>query len=674
MLARIGTILGSIRGQLTLSFVVIGIAPLLLVLWLAHDMASDGIERLAADRLAVIAQERAKAIERIAAEHVRGVDAIVFAPGFVAAARNCAKPVAENDDFAQAEVESARLRAYRFLAPFADAYGFRDVLLISPQGRVMFSLAKPAAIGTSLNDASWKGSSLVTAFAEVSTLVQSQVTPSRPGDPGARNDIWAVGPLLEDNTLVGIIAGEIVPDVFVDVLADRSQLGTTGEVIAAARVDDSHFLLTSPTRHDSSAAFRGRVGVSDPLGERLKRAAEGSEGEGFSAGDDGSDVVAAWTYAPSLRWSITAEQDVQEAFAPVAKLRDAAAIAVAGVFVSVVGFALGLARRIARPLGQAASASRRMAQGDLTSPVEVRGRGETRELLAAVRQTNLDLAALLGRIRASTNSIAAASGNVRRVAQGQQETSRDFGASSAQIAAATNEMSATSRELAATVTQLSRTAAVAAQAAGEGRGALHGLTESMERLDAGSSGVASRFAALSQKAAQIDAVVAAITKVANQTNLLAVNAGIEAEKAGEVGLGFQVVAREIDRLATQAATSALEIEAMVASMQEAVAQGVRELGQFAHTVDAGCTTARGANERLSQVLRQVEELQVSFEHVAQAVRSQSEGVSQVNDAMATLTQGARRTSDAASASARSSEDLDLAAKGLEEEVARFRLP
>src|SRR6202035_4467505 len=110
----------------------------------------------------------------------------------------------------------------------------------------------------------------------------------------------------------------------------------------------------------------------------------------------------------------------------------------------------------------------------------------------------------------------------------------------------------------------------------KGRLGLKGMETSMQNLSASSDSISSKLTTIRAKAARINSVVTAITKVADQTNMLSLNASIEAEKAGEAGVGFAVVAREIRRLADQSAQSTLDIEQIVEEMQEAVASGVSE--------------------------------------------------------------------------------------------------
>lgn len=156
-----------------------------------------------------------------------------------------------------------------------------------------------------------------------------------------------------------------------------------------------------------------------------------------------------------------------------------------------------------------------------------------------------------------------------------------------------------------------------------------------------------------------------ITKVADQTNLLSVNAAIEAEKAGEYGLGFLVVAREIRRLADQSAVATLDIEQMVRQMQSAVSTGVMEMDKFTEQVRHGVRSVAHVNGQLGQIIEQVQELSGRIESVSEGMSSQSQGAAQISDAMTQLTDGARQT-------AASLREFNSATEGLREVVASLR--
>jgi methyl-accepting chemotaxis protein WspA len=142
-------------------------------------------------------------------------------------------------------------------------------------------------------------------------------------------------------------------------------------------------------------------------------------------------------------------------------------------------------------------------------------------------------------------------------------------------------------------------------------------------------------------------VVTTITKVADQTNLLSINAAIEAEKAGEAGRGFLVVAREIRRLADQTAVATLDIEQMVRQMQAAVSSGVMEMDKFREDVRNGIGQTSTISEQMSQILDQVHSLTQQFHNVREAVSQQSLGAQQIDDAMSQLVGGVRHVAGAA---------------------------
>jgi methyl-accepting chemotaxis protein len=167
----------------------------------------------------------------------------------------------------------------------------------------------------------------------------------------------------------------------------------------------------------------------------------------------------------------------------------------------------------------------------------------------------------------------------------------------------------------------------------------------MQALSSASDSISGKLGTIRSKAARINSVVTAITKVADQTNLLSLNASIEAEKAGEAGAGFAVVAREIRRLADQSAVATLDIEQIVEEMQEAVASGVAEMQGFADAVQGGIGAAEAIQGQFGEIIERVESIAPRYETVQQGMQNQSVGAKQISDAMWQLTETARQTSD-----------------------------
>ena len=276
---------------------------------------------------------------------------------------------------------------------------------------------------------------------------------------------------------------------------------------------------------------------------------------------------------------------------------------------------------------------------------------------------------LVSRLQRSSVALMSTATQIAATSKEQQTTVNSYSASTTEIAAAVKEISATSQELQSTLEQVSGVAANAASLAENGRSGLDEMDVTMRQLSGATSSISAKLAVIREKANDINLVVTTITKVADQTNLLSVNAAIEAEKAGEYGLGFLVVAREIRRLADQSAVATLDIEQMVRHMQAAVSAGVMEMDKFTEQVRHGVDAVGTINLQLGQIIEQVQEVNGRVESLNEGMRSQSQGASQISDAMTQLTDGARQTAASLKEFNSATESLREVVSGLREELA-----
>ncbi|SNT14850.1 Methyl-accepting chemotaxis protein [Granulicella rosea] len=255
----------------------------------------------------------------------------------------------------------------------------------------------------------------------------------------------------------------------------------------------------------------------------------------------------------------------------------------------------------------------------------------------------------------------------------QQANVATFMASSNQIASAVKEISATSQELLRAMVEIADAAEKTSGLAREGRQGLRGMETSMQVLSNVTGSISSKLTAIRMKAARINSVVTTITKVADQTNLLSLNAAIEAEKAGEAGAGFAVVAREIRRLADQSAIATLDIERMVEEMQEAVTGGVEEMRDLAGAVKGGNDAAEAIRGQFGEIIERVESIAPRYETVHQGMQNQSEGAQQISEAMWQLTETARQTSDSVNDLNDVSRQLHEAVRVLKERIFKMEV-
>lgn len=228
----------------------------------------------------------------------------------------------------------------------------------------------------------------------------------------------------------------------------------------------------------------------------------------------------------------------------------------------------------------------------------------------------------------------------------QLNAATSFNVSSTEVATAVKEISSTSQELLRAMEELSQEAARASEIAREGSTVLAGFGASIELLERAGQTISSSLTAIREKAGKINAVTAAVTKVADQTNLLSLNAAIEAEKAGEAGAGFGVVAREIRRLADQSARASQEIEQTIREMQDAVGAGGDEVRALTDAVEKSTEVSELVRAQFSEIIARVEAMTPRYEMVHLGMQNQSEGAQQISEAMWQLTETASQTTDA----------------------------
>jgi methyl-accepting chemotaxis protein WspA len=250
----------------------------------------------------------------------------------------------------------------------------------------------------------------------------------------------------------------------------------------------------------------------------------------------------------------------------------------------------------------------------------------------------------------------------------------------AEQAASTTEVTATSREISATADDLVRTMDGVGSSLNQtihmaegGRSDLTNMEGAMRGLATATASISGKLGTINDRANKISNVVTVINKISDQTNLLSLNAAIEAEKAGEFGRGFSVVAREISRLADQTAIATQDIEHVVKEMQTSVSAGVMEMDKFADEVRRGVGTVVTISNQLGRIIDQVREHGPQFATVKEGMHAQSVGAQQISEAMSQLAVAADQTRESLHEFKLATEQLNEAIMGLQSEVARFRI-
>lgn len=342
---------------------------------------------------------------------------------------------------------------------------------------------------------------------------------------------------------------------------------------------------------------------------------------------------------------------------------------------------------IARPISFLTDVAGRVAKGDLGGALSMAdhtvchkkparfeladAKDETGELYRAIMAMIENLKGLIGEVKQSSGNVLDSASEISGTARLQEGTVQDFGSSTNEIAAAVKEITTTAQELTGTMSNVSDNARKTGEAAGQSRGYLDKMQTGAEELSLATHSISDKLSVITERAANINNIVTTIAKVADQTNLLSLNAAIEAEKAGEFGLGFAVVAREIRRLADQTAVATLDIEQMVREMQSSVNAGVMEMDKFHQAVRGSVDDISRLGQSLENIITQVQGLAPRFNTVKEGMQAQATGASQIAEAVSQLNIAAQQTGASLQNFRSATQKLDKAVQDLRTGVSRF---
>ena len=374
-------------------------------------------------------------------------------------------------------------------------------------------------------------------------------------------------------------------------------------------------------------------------------------------------------------------QASQEMTTSQTKVRDTAAAQAKTLLMAatVLALALGLlaawaiTRQIIIPLRQTLRAAERVASGDLTQNLQVNRRDELGQLQASMQRMTQGLRELIGGIGDGVTQIASAAEQLSAVTEQTSAGVNNQKVETDQVATAMNQMTATVHEVARNAEQASEAALMADQQAREGDRVVGEAVAQIERLAGEVVNSSEAMNQLKADSDKIGSVLDVIKSVAQQTNLLALNAAIEAARAGEAGRGFAVVADEVRSLAQRTQQSTEEIEELIAGLQSGTQRVASVMDNSRQLTDSSVELTRRAGSSLETITRTVSSIQAMNQQIATAAEEQTAVAEEINRSVMNVRDISDQTSAASEETASSSVELARLGTHLQGLVGRFRL-
>ena len=606
---------------------------------------------------------------------------------------------------------TAHGESHRVLKRMYEKLNISDMYLINPDGDVIYSVQKNPDFASNLNKGPYKDSNLAKTYKAAIESGDSAFVAISDIEPYAGNfnqpSMFIASPIQDMETddafeILGVMVFKIDLDQINDIMSsdasweqigmgktgDAYLIGTDNTLRSNSRMliqDKDHYLqnLTAlgadQTTINTIKLQSTSVAHARLDNEAVTKALAGEVGAQLISTRAGHEELIA--YAPltfkTLHWGILSSINASEALA--AKSALAKRINIISLILTAIMVAIAVvvgtlfATRITKPLIKASRTMRMIEQSsDLTMRIDVNSNDEIGSMTTAMNHMLEKFRSSMEKVSASTTMLATASEEMSAITQQTSTNVNQQFSEIDQVATAINEMTATVQEVARNATSAAQAAVRANQHSTEGKRVVETTMESISDLSNELQNVTNVINTLSKNSEDIGTVIDVIKGIAEQTNLLALNAAIEAARAGEQGRGFAVVADEVRTLASRTQKSTGEIESMIEHLQKAAQQAVAAVNTSRDKSQQSVEHAASAGDSLSTITQSVTEINDMNTLIASAAEEQSAVTEDINKNIVTIRVAAEQTTQGAEQTTVSSEELSQLAAELQELVVQFK--
>lgn len=345
----------------------------------------------------------------------------------------------------------------------------------------------------------------------------------------------------------------------------------------------------------------------------------------------------------------------------------------------IIGFILAgvfgtlIARSVTEPLKDGVRAANDLAGGNLTVSLDASGKNEISQLMAAMQHMADSLREMMSETISISHGIAAASNQLHSTSEQIATGSEEVACQAGTVATASEEMSATSSDIAHNCNLAAEQSKKTTATATSGSAVVNETIEGMGKIARQVKQSAATVTALGERSEQIGQIIGTIEDIADQTNLLALNAAIEAARAGEQGRGFAVVADEVRALAERTTKATKEIGDMIKSIQSETKAAVQAMEEGVFQVERGAESSRKSGVALEEILAQISDVTQQINQIATAAEEQTATTAEISNNIMQISGVVQETSRGAMETSSAAAQLAAQAQKLQSLVGKFRI-